>query len=152
MVVMLTVYLDNGSGVNSIPGQEMLTVYLDKRCRWSHSDVMLWWCWINPIRPPRFHRQISRYVFLPTKYSTKTIRLCSYVSPALYTVFCNYQVPRTGGSSLTTELSSGWSHAVQGPKIQNSASRNFVPRPVKYTCQVSSVSAQQSQNLEFQNY
>jgi len=26
---MLTVYLDNGSDVNSIPGQEMLTVYLD---------------------------------------------------------------------------------------------------------------------------
>jgi len=45
------------------------------------------------------------------------------------------------GSSLPTRLSFGWLHATHGAKFKIPLPRSCVRRPVEYTCQVSSTSA-----------
>jgi len=52
-----------------------------------------------------------------------------------------------GGSSLPMGLNSGWPRVAQGPKFKILLPRNFVLKPIEYTCQVLSTLTERSRSL-----
>ena len=59
----------------------------------------------------------------------------------------NKHPPKSEWSSLPMGLSLGWSRTALGPKSQILLPRSSLSRPIEYTCQVSSTSAQLCQSL-----